>query len=170
MRHAAPDNSRMWRIALCLSWTPTCTLDDTIGGLRFIARGAEGEAMIRRWCSAMDISKDITCGVWILISSQCPPVHGPVTSIKVCITQFVTVNKGILKMSPMKKINLEKTHSGRALCGESHKTMLVSCVYKHNSLPKESSLLGMDPPTMIYTLWGVNLLDHPMLYTGRATP
>ena len=54
----------MLRTALCLSWTPSRTLDDNIGGLQCIAKGAEGEATVQRLCSAMDARKDITSGVY----------------------------------------------------------------------------------------------------------
>ena len=56
----------------------------------------------------------------------CPPAQGHTTSIKVCITQFVTETRDILKLSPMTIINLAKTRTGQPLCGESHMTVLVS--------------------------------------------
>ena len=52
---------------------------------------------------------------------------------------------------------------GRPPCGESQVDCIgVMSLSSYNSLPMEYPLQGMDPRIIIYKLWSVNLLDHPM--------
>ena len=73
----------MWRTAPCQSWTPNCTLDDTIVGRQYIARFAGGVEMSPKWSFAMGVKKGTTSGVWTLLYSQCQLEHGPARNIKV---------------------------------------------------------------------------------------